>query len=434
MPEPKPVSQSRTTMSRIILPEDANPMGNVHGGIIIKFMDEAGGVAAMRHSRRPSVTVRADALDLKTAVYVGDIVTVVATVVEVGRTSMEVEVRVEAERYLTGEVVPVSNATLVFVALDDAGKPTPVPPLLVETEEEKRRQQEGRFRREHRQQGERAIKAWRQRRVERPELLLRAPGQAPFVVGHRGAAGHAPENTFASFERALEIGVDFVECDVHPCADGRLVVIHDPTVDRTTNGHGLVCEMTVEQLKALDAGSWFDPRFAGERLPLLSELLDWARGKVRVTIEAKTGPVPYEGLDRQLVREITEHRMLDQVAVISFDHPLLRQLKELEPAIATGALFAGTPVEAIAPARAALSDVIMPHHGSITPDLVAQAHAAGVGVFAWTPDRPEELHRLVERGVDGIITNYPDRLRAVIQETRLITQARLETAGGPTDK
>ena len=126
--------------------------------------------------------------------------------------------------------------------------------------------------------------------------LLRAPGAPVLRVGHRGAKGHAPENTFASFNLALEMGVNAVETDVHLSKDGEVVLIHDHTVDRTTDGRGFVKDMTLRELKQLDAGSWYDTRFAGQRIPTLTELLEWARGRVGVAIEIKNGPIYYPGI------------------------------------------------------------------------------------------------------------------------------------------
>lgn len=136
---PKPVSASRTIMSRAMLPSDANPFGNVHGGEIVKLMDSCAGAAAQRHTRSRVVTARIDELSFVAPVYVGDLVTAKASVNDVGTTSLEVGVRVEAENTLTGKVVHVASAYLVFVAIDADGKPTAVPPLLPETEDDRRR-------------------------------------------------------------------------------------------------------------------------------------------------------------------------------------------------------------------------------------------------------------------------------------------------------
>lgn len=149
--EPKPVSASRTIMSRAMLPSDANPFGNVHGGEIVKLMDSCAGAAAQRHTRSRVVTARIDELSFVAPVYVGDLVTAKASVNDVGTKSLEVGVRVESENTLTGKVVHVASAYLVFVAIDADGKPIPVPPLIAETDEERRRMAAAKERRARRQ-------------------------------------------------------------------------------------------------------------------------------------------------------------------------------------------------------------------------------------------------------------------------------------------
>lgn len=149
---PRPVSASKTVMARAMLPSDANPWGNVHGGEIMRLIDACAGAAAQRHARSRVVTARIDELSFVAPVVVGDLVTAMASVNEVGRTSMEVGVRVEAEDTLTGKVVHVASAYLVFVAIDDAGRPRPMPPLVAETDDERRRMAAAKMRRQLRAQ------------------------------------------------------------------------------------------------------------------------------------------------------------------------------------------------------------------------------------------------------------------------------------------
>lgn len=146
----KPVSASRVVISQVMGPSEANIHGNVHGGIIMKLVDEAGGVAALRHARRPLVTVAIDSLSFLHPVRIGNLLTLHAEVTYVGRTSIETAVRVEAEDGLTGQVTHVASAFVVYVALDAAGRPAPVPPLVAETEEDRRRMEDARARREAR--------------------------------------------------------------------------------------------------------------------------------------------------------------------------------------------------------------------------------------------------------------------------------------------
>jgi acyl-CoA hydrolase len=161
--DPKPVSASLVTLSQVMLLNDANPTGNVHGGTIMKLVDTAGGLVAMKHSGRLCVTVRIDSMSFEAPVYVGDLVTVRASINAVGNTSMEVGVRVDSETFITGEARHISTAYLVYVSLGDDGRPVAAPPLLIETPDDARRQAEAKVRREHRLREAEAIKRLRAR-------------------------------------------------------------------------------------------------------------------------------------------------------------------------------------------------------------------------------------------------------------------------------
>ena len=163
--------------------------------------------------------------------------------------------------------------------------------------------------------------------------------------GHRGNPDECPENTLISFRSAIELGVDLVECDVHLSEDGGLPVIHDHLLDRTTDGSGLVRDYTMAELKRLDAGSWKDPRFKGERIPSLDEVLAVAKGQVGVAIEIKNLPLPYAGIEVAVVRTVKDAGMINDVVVISFDHRSVQRVSELEPEILTGVLEASRPVD-----------------------------------------------------------------------------------------
>lgn len=237
------------------------------------------------------------------------------------------------------------------------------------------------------------------------------------AVGHRGAAGHAPENTIVSFETALRLGADAVELDVRRSSDGELVVIHDAAVDRTTDGHGEVAALPLEQLRALDAGARHGAQFRGTRIPTLRETLAWARGRTELVIEIKGDPHPQRGLEEQVVRLVAEHGMTDRVMVISFYHPALRRVRDLEPRIATGMLYTGFLADTVAAARAAGADCVRPIWRDWNEDLVAAVHEAGLVAGAWTPDDEAAMTRLLRMGVDSITTNYPDRLRQVLSRS-----------------
>ncbi len=234
----------------------------------------------------------------------------------------------------------------------------------------------------------------------------------PLVIAHRGVSLEAPENTLAAFRRALEIGVDAVETDVHLSSDGEPVVLHESTLDRTTDGHGLVKEHSFAALRRLDAGRWFDERFAGERIPTLEEALDVLR-PVRVIVEIKNGPVYYEGIAAR-VADVVRRSGHKAITVSSFDHPVLREMRRLAPDMETAALYMGRLIDPLRLAREVGAGILHPYWMWITPDLVRAAHAAGLQVETWTVDEPAHQAHVVSLGVDGIITNQPVRLRSLL--------------------
>jgi glycerophosphoryl diester phosphodiesterase len=224
-------------------------------------------------------------------------------------------------------------------------------------------------------------------------------------IAHRGAALYAPENTLASFRLALEHRAPAVECDVQRTRDGRLVVIHDQTVDRTTDGRGAVGDLTFEEVRRLDAGRWFAPEFAGEQIPLLDEVLDLIRGRALLQLEIKNGPTFYEGIEREALDAIRRRDMEDDVLLISFDHLCLRAARAACPRIATGILYAARLVDGPAAARAAGADALCVQWAFAAEEVVAQAHAAGLGFMVWTVDDADACRRCLARGVDGIASN-----------------------------
>lgn len=223
----------------------------------------------------------------------------------------------------------------------------------------------------------------------------------PLVGGHRGNPAEYPENTLASFWSAIELGVDMIECDVHLSADGRMVVIHDHTLDRTTNGAGMVREHTWEDLQKLDAGG-------GERLPLLEEVIDVARrGRVGLAVEIKQIPIPYPRMEELVIAALRGAAMLDQACVISFYHPSCLRLKELAPRLEVGLLEGARPIDPVRLMEEARSDVYCPHYGAVDPELVQELHAADKVVGVWTVDDAAGVAWCQVCKPDSIFTNRP---------------------------
>lgn len=237
----------------------------------------------------------------------------------------------------------------------------------------------------------------------------------PFVIGHRGAAGYAPENTMVSFERGVSLRADAIELDIHPTSDGELVVIHDPTLDRTTNGTGLVAAHTLAQIRALDAGSWFHPSFKNERVPTFAEVLEWARGRTKVVIEIKQGPIFYPTIVEHMLAVLDRTGMRNDVLVISFDHFSVRRVKELAPEIPTGVLYGGRCINPVALAQDANADALMPNWALLTKEEVAAAHAANLLIAPW--GGPEQDYRFIlATGVDAVAADFPDRPRLALEQ------------------
>ncbi|MDO9463432.1 MAG: glycerophosphodiester phosphodiesterase family protein, partial [Deltaproteobacteria bacterium] len=212
--------------------------------------------------------------------------------------------------------------------------------------------------------------------------------------GHRGAKALEPENTLLSIRRAMEIGVDAVEIDVHLTKDKEVVVIHDSTVNRTTNGKGPVGSYTLEEIKKLDAGK-------GERIPTLEEVIGLVKGRVKLIIELKE-----EGIEDKIVGLINKHSLYVGVYVISFWHMAVKRVKEMDSRIKTGVLLVGCPVD-VCIARSASADALVMNYAFVSKGLVDKAHQEDLKVFIWNIDDRDMLKPYVDMGVDGIGSNDP---------------------------
>ncbi|HID87936.1 MAG TPA: glycerophosphodiester phosphodiesterase [Anaerolineae bacterium] len=234
---------------------------------------------------------------------------------------------------------------------------------------------------------------------------------------HRGAREVAPENTLAAFRAARELGADGVELDVMLSADGEVVVIHDDTLDRTTDGSGRVRDRTLAELKGLDAGSWFDPTFAGLRIPTLQEVFDLIGGQMVLNIELKSRSLTDEGLEARVVELVERNGLVGSVILSSFNPWAIRRVKRLNPRLATGLLYAEDlplPLRRAWLRPLVRPDALHPHHTMVTLAYVRWAKSRGHSIIPWTVNDPHEMRRLIELGVDGIITDRPKRLKDVL--------------------
>ena len=219
-----------------------------------------------------------------------------------------------------------------------------------------------------------------------------------YVVGHRGAAGVLPENTIKGFRYAIELGCDYVECDVHLTKDDHLVVMHDATVDRTTNGSGAIRELDFATIRSLDAGE-------GERVPTLDEVLETIHGKVRLLCELKG-----EGVVEAAVETVRAHGMESEVVFTSFDMDRIARVKQLGDDLETGAIFSDPTDDDIRRAVDLGVSAVGVHYKNLRLRTVEQALDAGLHLRAWNPDTLREMKAMIGLGVSGLSTNRPDIL------------------------
>lgn len=230
-------------------------------------------------------------------------------------------------------------------------------------------------------------------------------------IGHRGAAGTRPELTRSSFERAIALGCDMIELDVQLTRDRRLVVLHDRRLGRTVAGRGTVRRRSLDELRALDAGAWFGSAYAGEPVLSLDDVLDLTRGRVDLNVEIKSPQADWVGTADVLADLLRRHRRLGSTIVSCFDPGALHCLRAREPRARLGVLWEGRNAASAWPLAAALSAVsIHPKWTRVNAGFVAAAHRRELLVLAWTVNDPTAMERLAALGVDGIISDYPERI------------------------
>jgi glycerophosphoryl diester phosphodiesterase len=222
-------------------------------------------------------------------------------------------------------------------------------------------------------------------------------------IGHRGARGYEPENTLRSFKKALELGVDAVEFDVHICKSGEIVVIHDEKVDRTTNGKGFVAEKTFSELRKLDAGK-------GEKIPSLNEVLDLINRKVKANIELKGHGAERPVLD--LIDEYVKKKnwKYSDFLISSFEYIWLEEVRKINPRINIGVLIEKNLNHGLRVAEMINAYSVNPDLKLVNKKFVENMHEKGMKVFVWTVNKKEDIEKMKSFGVDGIFSDYPNRI------------------------
>jgi glycerophosphoryl diester phosphodiesterase len=238
----------------------------------------------------------------------------------------------------------------------------------------------------------------------------------PYVFAHRGASAHAPENTISAFQLAFEQGAPFIEFDVKLTSDQQVVIIHDRMVDRTTNGHGRVNQMTLAELKRLDAGAWFDEKFQDERIPTLDEVFETFGNKLFMNVEFKHFSSPFDGLLEKVSVRIKKHHLEKRIILSSFLPTDLIRAHQLLPEVPCGQLIFAGRSGGWQRTWGSLIDLqaVHPYMTDVTAKSVIQAHKRKRLVHVWTVNGPAEIQRLCNLGVDGILTDDPLLARRII--------------------
>lgn len=247
------------------------------------------------------------------------------------------------------------------------------------------------------------------------------------VISHRGANKHAPQNTLPAFKKSTEIVVDGFETDIHVTKDGVPVVCHNYTIDETSNGKGLIAEMTLEELRKYDFGSYFSDDFKGTKIPTLEEFLTLCEGAdiEILNIELKSPKQGETGIVQKTIEAVKAHGLFDKLIISSFDANLLVEAKQIDSACKTGLLYSLQTFSSakvffmpVTYASSIKADALHPHFIHVTPCYVLRAHKKGIKVNVWTVDKAMLTKYLLLCGVDGIITNIPELVKSVIKKRK----------------
>ncbi|PAV31676.1 hypothetical protein CIL05_00875 [Virgibacillus profundi] len=230
------------------------------------------------------------------------------------------------------------------------------------------------------------------------------------IFAHRGSAGTHPENTMAAFKEAERIGADGIELDVHLTKDNQIAVIHDKTVDRTTNGTGDVGIHTLEELKKLDAGSHYAKKFNEETIPALTDVFSWMQGNtLELNIELKNVTVDYPGFEERLLEEIQRFELKDRIIFSSFNHDSLKKINELDSEIECAILYLEKLYKPWEYAKTLGAKGLHPHHPNTSEDMVKEAQRQGFPVRVYTINDEKVLEKFIRAGCEAIITDYPEK-------------------------
>ncbi|MEK4082834.1 glycerophosphodiester phosphodiesterase [Psychrobacillus sp. FSL K6-1415] len=236
------------------------------------------------------------------------------------------------------------------------------------------------------------------------------------IYAHRGSSGTHPENTIAAFKAAAKLPVHGVEFDVHMTKDHELVVIHDETINRTSNGSGFIKDLTLAELKKFDFGSWYSPKFKQETIPTLREVLYVFKDTHHhLNIELKSDVFPYEGMEQAVLQMLNDYRLEARVVISSFNHEMVRNFKQLAPSIETAVLFMEVMIEPYIYAEKVGADALHAFFPTVLRPMGVEAIASGKNVRVFTVNEEKYTDLLKQVGVDAIFTDYPERMWKYLQ-------------------
>jgi glycerophosphoryl diester phosphodiesterase len=266
--------------------------------------------------------------------------------------------------------------------------------------------------------------------------LFLQPRSQPLVIAHRGSSAFAPENTLAAFRLAAEQEADAIELDVDLTRDGHVIVLHDATIDRTTDGHGRVVDLTLDEIRRVDAGAWKSAEFKGQRVPLLEEVFEAVGRWLLINVEIKDMSLRGHGLEEKVAALIAKHDLIERVIISSFNPLALRRIKRVDARLACGLLVApDLPIflrEAwLAPLIPHL-DARHPHHAQVDKAAIDRWHVQGLFVNVWTANQAGTVRAMIKAGVDGIIGDDPVLIRETLEPPSGVFDLRSmrESSGG----
>ena len=249
----------------------------------------------------------------------------------------------------------------------------------------------------------------------------------PLNIAHRGASGLVPENTLAAFEKAIQIGVDRIEMDLRQTLDGVVIVLHDKTIKRTTNGWGSARKISLTKIQRYSAGSWFHHSFSAEKIPTFRQVLELVNGRIKLLLEIKDGSPYHYGIERNVIDLINENNAQDWCIVQSFNDRVLKNFRALpglnsdvqklfEIVIPVAPFIGGSKFTYKGIRHYGFAQEVNVNFKNVTPLVVKKIHKMGKKINVWTVNDVYDLRLFVEMGVDGIITDYPDRLKKILDE------------------